>query len=178
MDEETAPAAVPETGSDAGIEPEIPQPAPIGRNFYLVMALIGLLCFLIVFINVPNTRASAATTLMTTNWTLQSYADTTGVLIPVYNGTSVTAQFNRDGTVTGSAGCNRYFATYTVKEYALSITTPGLTKMHCPAPGVMNQEIAFVSLLPQASAIRIHGSDLNIYDNTGQPILVFMPAPE
>lgn len=178
MDEKTAPSAVPETGSDDGFEPDISKPAPMGRNFYLVMALIGLLCFLIIFINVPNTRASAATTLMTTNWTLQSYADATGVLVSGYNGTEVTAQFNSAGTVTGSAGCNRYFATYTVKDYTLSIMTPGLTKMYCPSPGVMKEEAVFVLRLPQASAIRIHGSDLNIYDNTGQPILVFVPAPE
>ncbi len=176
MDDETAPSVVPETGSTTGIEQEIPKTAPMGRNFYIVMALIGLLCFLIIFFNIPNTRASAATTLVTNNWTLQSYTDRTGVLVPVYNGTSVTAKFGIDGMVTGSAGCNRYISTYTVKEYALSITAPGLTKMYCPAPGVMDQEMAFVSLLPQASEIRIHGPDLNIYNTTGQPILIFVPT--
>ncbi|MDD5186876.1 MAG: META domain-containing protein [Methanoregula sp.] len=177
--------SVPETGRDAGAEPEPgsddepenPKPTPMGRNFYLVMALIGVLCLLIIFLNIPNTRASAETTLVTTNWTLESYAGASGMLVPVYSGTAVTAQFAKDGIMTGSAGCNRYIATYTIDDYDLSITSPGLTKMHCTAPGVMNQESAFVSLLPKVTAIRIYGEELNMYNVSGRQILVFSAVP-
>lgn len=177
--------SVPETGGDDGTEPdagsdddpESPKPTPMGRNFYLVMALIGVLCLLIIFLNIPNTRASAETTLVTTNWTLESYAGASGTLVPVYSGTAVTAQFAKDGIMTGSAGCNRYIATYTIDDYDLSITSPGLTKMHCTAPGVMNQENAFVSLLPKVTAIRIYGEELNMYNASGRQILVFSAVP-
>lgn len=178
MDDDGEPGTGPEAGNDPGFELEPPKPTPMGRNFYLVMALIGFLLFLIVFFNIPATRASAATTLMTTNWTLNVYANPTGVLVPVLNGTNVTAQFHHDGTVTGSSGCNRYFATYTVKEYALTIDSFGSTKMYCRGPGVMEQETAYLSCLTNTSAIRIHGSDLNVYDTAGKMILVYVPAAQ
>jgi len=149
------------------------KPSPMGRNFYLVMALIGLMLFLIVFFNVPATRASMATTLVTNNWTLASYATTPGVLVPVMNGTQITAHFGRDGIVSGSSGCNRYLATYTVKDYALTIATPRSTEMYCLTPGVMKQEAQYLSNLRNTSAIRIYEPDLNVYDTAGKVLLVF-----
>lgn len=159
---------------DPDLEPA--KPTPMGRNFYLVMALIGIMLFLIVFFNVPASRASAATTLVSNNWSLASYSTTPGVLVPVMNGTQITAHFGTDGIVSGSSGCNRYFATYTLKEYALSITAPGSTKMNCPASGIMMQETQYLSDLGAASAIRIHEQDLNVYDTAGKMILVFEPG--
>jgi len=176
MDEHAEPGAEPleNPAEDPGLEPA--KPSPMGRNFYLVMALIGLMLFLIVFFNVPATRASAATTLVTNNWTLASYATTPGELVPVINGTLITARFGKDGIVRGSAGCNWYTGTYTVKEYALSITALGSTKMNCPASGVMIQETQYLSDLGDASAIRIYEPDLNVYDVQGKLLLVFGPG--
>jgi len=175
MDEHAEPGTEAVTGpaEDPDLEPA--KPVPMGRNFYLVMALIGILIFMIVYFNVPATRASAATTLVANNWTLVSYAGTPGVLVPVMNGTHITADFGSHGMVSGSAGCNQYFAAYTVKEYALSITAPGSTKMHCPVTGIMEQESLYLSNLGNASAIRIHEPDLNVYDAAGRMILVFKP---
>jgi len=113
---------------------------------------------------------------VTNNWTLASYATTPGVLVPVLNGTQVTARFGKDGIVSGSSGCNRYSATYTVKDYALTVTAPRLTKMNCHTPGVMEQETLYVSDLINASAIRIHEPDLNVYDEEGKMLLVFGPG--
>lgn len=175
MDEHAEPGTEPlqSPAEDPGLEPQ--KPAPMGRNFYLVMALIGFMLFLIVFFNVPATRASAATTLVTHNWTLTSYATTPGVLVPVMNGTHITARFASGGTVSGSAGCNHYFAKYSIKEYALTVTSTGSTLMYCLAPGVMEQETTYLSDLGNASAIRIHEPDLNVYDAAGRMILVFAP---
>jgi len=176
MDEHAEPGTEPLQSPAEDPDPEPLKPSPMGRNFYLVMALIGLMLFLIVFFNVPATRASAATTLVTNNWTLASYATTPGVLVPVLNGTQVTARFGKDGIVSGSSGCNRYSATYTVKDYALTITAPRLTKMYCHTSGVMEQETLYVSDLINASAIRIHEPDLNVYDEEGKALLVFGPG--
>jgi heat shock protein HslJ len=175
MDEDAEPVTEPVASPAEDPDPEPAKPAPMGRNFYLVMALIGVMVFLIIFFNVPATRASAATALVTYNWTLVSYAGTTGVLGPVMNGTHITADFGTDGTVSGSAGCNRYAAIYKVKEYALSITTPSSTEMYCPAPGVMEQETLYLSNLGNVQSIRVYEPDLNMYDATGRMILVFRP---
>lgn len=46
--------------------------------------------------------------------------------------TTITAQFGEDGTLSGSDGCNRYSASYTVDGAAITIT-PGIgTMMACP----------------------------------------------
>lgn len=73
---------------------EIPKPTPMGRNFYLVMALIAILVILILFLNIPGTKASAATTLTRSDWTVQSYADSSGTLVSVKNGSSITARLS------------------------------------------------------------------------------------
>jgi len=153
------------------------KPTPMGREFYLVMALIGLMILLIIFFNVPGTRASAGTTLVSGNWTLKTYADTTGVLVPVRNGTQITAHFGRDGLVSGSAGCNQYGAAYTVSEYALNITAPRLTEMYCSSPGIMEQETLYLSDLANVRAFRVHDPDLNLYNAGGEMTVVFGPEP-
>ena len=55
-------------------------PQPLGLKFYLALALVGLLVLLILFINIPGIRAYAGISMTRANWTLQSYADSTGVV--------------------------------------------------------------------------------------------------
>ena len=50
--------------------------------------------------------------LVGTTWTLTTIASGDAVS-SVLNGTEVTAEFTADGTVSGSAGCNRYSGSYT-----------------------------------------------------------------
>lgn len=160
-------------------EPEVIEapikPTPMGRNFYLVMALIGLMVFLILFINMPGIKASAATSLVQTNWTLQSFTDGSGKLVPVENTVIITARFDREGRISGFSGCNYYSATYTIKDYSLSVTNPVITEMYCSSPGIMDQESAYMADLVNAYEIRIRDTNLNIYDSTGKVCLVYRP---
>ena len=61
------PENIPDNADEPIEEPS--KPAPMGRNFYVVMALIAFLVFLILFINIPGMKSSAATTLVQNNWT-------------------------------------------------------------------------------------------------------------
>jgi heat shock protein HslJ len=169
MDDDIPIETVPE--SEAIEKPS--KPAPMGRNFYLVMALIGFMVFLILFINVPGMKASAATTLTQTNWTLKSLTDGSGTMVPVQNTTIITAKFDTRGTVNGFSGCNNYSAAYTMKDYSLTITKPIITALDCSSPGIMDQESEYMADLVKAYEIRINDSDLNIYDSTGNVCLVF-----
>jgi heat shock protein HslJ len=178
MNEPETPESGPAEGTTSDSGSAQVESTPMGRNFYLVMALIGVMIFLIIFFNVPGTRASAVTTLVTSNWTLKTYADTTGLLVPVTDGTQITAHFGRDGLVSGSAGCNQYAAAYMVKEYALTITAPRSTKMYCSAPGVMEQETLYLSDIANATSFRIHDPDLNLYDASGRMTAVFRPEAQ
>jgi heat shock protein HslJ len=150
------------------------QPQKMGLAFYGALALVGVLVFLIVFVNVPGIRASAGMLLTQNTWTLQSYVDTSGVLIPAITGTPITAKFKIDGTVSGSAGCNRYSANYTTRDLSISISPPVMTEMYCENQVVMQQETAYLNDLSKAVEIRVSESNLNLYDKTGKLVLMFV----
>jgi heat shock protein HslJ len=150
------------------------KPQPIGVAFSIALALVGLLVLLIIFLNIPGIKASAGVSMTRSDWTLQSYADTTGTLVPLKHGTQVTAIFGSDGRVSGSAGCNQYSATYTVRDFAVSISPPVSTKIFCGDPGVVQQESAYLSDLVRAGELRISESNLKFYDGSGKPVLVFV----
>ena len=132
----------------------ITQPQKMGLAFFGALALIGVLVFLIVFVNVPGIRASAGILLTQNTWTLKSYVDQGGILVPVIAGSPVTARFSTDGKVSGSAGCNQYSANYTMQDLAISVSPPVITGMYCKNPVVM-QESAFLNDLSKAVEIRV-----------------------
>ncbi|MFA5347222.1 MAG: META domain-containing protein [Methanoregula sp.] len=150
------------------------KPQPIGVAFSIALALVGLLVLLIIFLNIPGIKASAGISITRSDWALQSYADTTGTLVPSKPGTQVTAIFGNNSRVSGSAGCNQYTATYTVRDFAISISPPVSTKIFCGDPGVMQQESSFLNDLVRAVELRISESNLRLYDATGKPVLVFV----
>jgi heat shock protein HslJ len=150
------------------------QPQKMGLAFYGALALVGVLVFLIVFVNVPGIRASAGMLLIQNTWTLQSYVDTSGVLSPAITGTPITARFSTDGKVRGSGGCNQYSANYTTRDLAISISPPVMTEMYCEKSIVMQQETDYINDLSKAVEIRVSESNLNLYDMTGKPVLMFV----
>ncbi len=149
-------------------------PQPMGLKFYLALALVGLLVLLILFINIPGIRASAGVSMTRANWTLQSYADSTGTLVTAQPGTKITAVFDSDGRVTGSALCNQYGAAYTVRDYAISISPPVSTKIFCSSQFVMQQESDYLNDLSGVAELRISESGLRLFDRSGKPVLVFV----
>jgi heat shock protein HslJ len=93
---------------------------------------------------------------------------------PLIPGTEITAFFS-NGRVTGSAGCNQYFATYSTDGSMLEISTAGSTMMYCPSPeGANDQETSYLNLLPKASTWSLDEGRLVIRDMTGKEILVFV----
>lgn len=67
-------------------------------------------------------------------------------------GSEITATFGDDGTLTGSAGCNTYAATYTASGKHISITRPTATGRTCD-DAVMAQEASYLEHLPSARLI-------------------------
>jgi len=110
--------------------------------------------------------------LVGTTWTLESF-HTADAVSSVLAGTTITAVFGADGSVSGSAGCNRYFASYNVTGTSLSISSVGSTKMACSAPGVMQQEGTYLTLISQAKTVTIKGDRLGLADAKGAAILSF-----
>ena len=110
--------------------------------------------------------------LVGTNWTLESF-HTADAVSSVLAGTTITAVFGADGSVSGSAGCNRYFASYNITGTSLSIGPAGSTKMACGAPGVMQQEGKYLTLISQAKTVTIKGGSLTLADAKGAAILSY-----
>src|SRR5512138_12040 len=86
--------------SSEDIVPPSP-PEKMGAGFYAALALIFLLVLMILFLNYPSEKDKAASALAENNWTLQALSDNSGTLIPVQNGTVVTAVFERQGGMSG-----------------------------------------------------------------------------
>ena len=150
------------------------QPQKMSIAFYGALALVGVLVLFIVFMNVPGIRASAGMLLTQNNWTLQSYIDTGGVLVPIITRTPITAKFGTEGKVSGSAGCNQYSAHYTMLDLAITISPPVMTERDCENSILMQQERAYLNDLSKAVEIRVSESNLNLYDKTGKPVLMFV----
>ena len=160
----------------ARIMPHQPLPRRWGSHFTQALALIGLLVLMVVFLDYPAARANAGMVMTQTNWTLQSYTNATGTHIPVISGSNVTATFDKDGRVTGSAGCNGYSAAYQTRDYSIAISGTSSMKMFCHGPGVMQQESAFLADLSGTSSSRVSEPSLKFYDAAGKTVLVFVPA--
>jgi heat shock protein HslJ len=110
--------------------------------------------------------------LVGTNWTLDSFY-TADAVSSVIAGTTITAVFDKDGSVAGSAGCNHYFASYTVTGTTLSMGPVGSTKMYCTSPGVMQQESTCLASLGRAKTFTITGDRLSLVDAKGTTLLSF-----
>lgn len=92
-------------------------------------------------------------------------------------GTELTAAFGRDGSLSGSAGCNRYTAAYTTDKGSIEIEQPAGTRMACAEPpGVMEQEAAYLAALPTAVRYRLAGSVLQLLDADGKALVTYARA--
>jgi len=106
-------------------------------------------------------------------WVLVSYLNAAGETAEALADREVTAEFNTDGQLGGSAGCNRYFASYTVDGSALTIGQAGSTMMACEPAEVMEQEAQFLAALTTAAGWHVEGNQLHILDANGQTVALF-----
>jgi heat shock protein HslJ len=96
-------------------------------------------------------------------WPLKSYGEQNNPE-QVLKGTEITATFDSgEGEISGSSGCNTYFASYEVNGNNLSISNLAWTERACISPaGVMEQEREFLSLLADAESFQVDNTSLTI----------------
>lgn len=115
--------------------------------------------------------------LVGTNWVGVMYNTGTEAVTNVQEGTTITASFTEDGKLNGSAGCNNYMTSYTLDGQTITIQPPATTRKMCAEPaGIMEQEAAFVKMLPQAETYAISGNTLELRTADGALIASFVPA--
>jgi heat shock protein HslJ len=122
---------------------------------------------------VSVTEAAPQNPLAGTRWQVQSLSDpVTSSVNPILPGTTLTMEFSADGKVAGSSGCNTYTSTYVVNGSQLTLTPPVGTQLLCAEPaGIMEQESAFLALLPSVGAYAIDRTKLTLQTAAGQPVV-------
>lgn len=70
-----------------------------------------------------------------------------------------------DFRATGFAGCNRYFATYSISGASLTFESPGATKMFCAASDSL--ERAFLGMLPEVTTYQLNDTVLTLTTKNG-----------
>ncbi len=73
--------------------------------------------------------------------------------------------------VSGSTGCNRYFASYAIDLYALSFSEMASTEMACPDPQ-MNTEFVFTSALRNVGSYSLEKGTLVLYSKNDRSVLM------
>lgn len=112
-----------------------------------------------------------------TSWIVTGYNNGRGAVVSVITGVELTADFGADGVLSGSAGCNRYTATYEVSGTSLKIGPAAATRMACADPaGVMEQEAQFLQALATATTYRLAGDRLELRTADDALAVSFSPA--
>ena len=97
----------------------------------------------------------------------------------VFTDSIITFEIAKDGTISGNAGCNTYSTTATLDESSQSLITiaPAVsTEMMCFDEGIMEQESAYLALLPTVYSFDFDGRYLKLYDVNGDVIATFTIA--
>ncbi len=92
------------------------------------------------------------------------------------DGSAVTLELSADGSVAGSATCNRYRGTYTVDEETISFGTLATTRMACPSEALAAQEAAYLAALATAVTWDVSGDRLELRDLRGAMQVAFRRA--
>lgn len=101
--------------------------------------------------------------LVGTQWEVLACNNGRQAVTSLIRDTQISASFGADGRVTGHAGCNRYFAPYTLAGEALTIGSAGATRMACAEPpGLMQQETLYLAALASVATWRIDGDKLEL----------------
>lgn len=107
-------------------------------------------------------------------WRLTHFDNGVGKVMPVVAGTTVTAYFDREGFMRGSAGCNAYATTYTTDGGSMQVGIVDVTQTFCTRPaGIMQQEGTYLAMLKKADSYETDENHLVIRDNDGRSILIF-----
>jgi heat shock protein HslJ len=95
------------------------------------------------------------------SWTVTMFNNNRQAVIGVLGDPEITLEFASE-QVSGSAGCNRYSATYTSDGKRISFGPVTATRMTCAEP-VMTQEQGFLAALASAVSWRIDGNVLDMH---------------
>ena len=110
-------------------------------------------------------------------WRATVYNNGRGAAVSLINGSEITATFDADGVLSGSAGCNQYRAAYVTEGSSITIQAPAATRKTCSSPdGVMRQESEYLKALPTAATYAIQGRQLELRTAKGALVALFQAS--
>ncbi len=108
------------------------------------------------------------TELAGTRWDVRGYNNGRGGVTSLIKETSLTLEFAAGGSLSGTAGCNRFTAAYTVNGKRMLIGAAAATRRLCAEPeGVMEQETRFLKALEGTHLARFEGNRLELRSESG-----------
>jgi heat shock protein HslJ len=118
--------------------------------------------------------SAQSTELAGTSWIVTGYNNGREAVVSVIIGSEITANFGADGQLTGSAGCNNYFASYTTDGDNITIGPAGSTQQFCSEPeGIMAQEQEYLTALQTAATYSNRGDTLDLRTASGARAAAF-----
>lgn len=87
--------------------------------------------------------------------------------------TTITAEFDEDGNVSGSSGCNTYTTTYTVNGDQLNFNEQVITTLMACLEPVMEQENAYLQVLRETATFESDENNLTLYDGDSKALARF-----
>jgi heat shock protein HslJ len=98
-----------------------------------------------------------------TSWESTGYNNGKQAVTGPLQGTTLTADFGKDGTVSGNSGCNTFSGGYKVNGNQITIGPLASTMMACNDPtGIMDQEAQYLAALQSAATYQIEGNVLQL----------------
>jgi heat shock protein HslJ len=101
-----------------------------------------------------------------TTWEVIGYNNGKQAVTSVLADTSITLQFNSDGTLSGSSGCNTYNGSFTVSGNQITIGPLASTRMAC-SQELMDQESLYLAALGSAATYQIKDTGLELRTKDG-----------
>jgi heat shock protein HslJ len=143
------------------------------KKFIFILSLsVGLLTLAACTSTAP--QAASGSDLAGTSWMATGYDDGSQNLTDVLPGTTLTADFGADGTLTGNSGCNDYNGPYKVTRNQIGIGPLGSTRKACSDPaGVMEQEAQYLAALANAEVFAVDGNTLELREVDGTVMAKF-----
>jgi len=98
-----------------------------------------------------------------TSWVPTGVNNGKQAVVGLLAGTTLTADFGKDGTLSGNAGCNTYSGAYKVNGDQITIGPLASTMKACSEPaGVMEQEAQYLAALQSAATYQIEGNVMQL----------------
>jgi heat shock protein HslJ len=98
-----------------------------------------------------------------TSWEAVNYNNGKQAVVGVITDTTLTADFGKDGTVSGKAGCNTFTGGFKTNGNQITIGPLASPMMACDQPaGVMDQEAQYLAALQSAATYQLEGNVLEL----------------